>query len=60
VDFGSAVIEVINNSTLEDVKVKTFGYEDCFIEHGSIEKLENLYNLSKEKIVNKIMLDNYI
>lgn len=53
-DFGSAVIETINNSDLENIKVKTFGYDDCFVEHGQVEELEKLYNISVENIVSDI------
>lgn len=53
--FGSAVAEVINNSKLESVNVKTFGYDDCFVEHGSVEELERTYGLTKEKIIKEIM-----
>lgn len=54
-DFGSAVIELINNSKLENVKVKTFGYDDCFVEHGNIGQLEEKYKLKEETIVREIL-----
>jgi len=57
VDFGSTVIESINNSKLENIKVKTFGYDDCFVEHGSVEQLEEKNKLKEEEIVKEIMLD---
>lgn len=56
-DFGSTVIESINNSKLENIKVKTFGYDDCFVEHGSVEQLEEKNKLKEEEIVKEIMLD---
>lgn len=45
-DFGSKVIEVINSSNLNDIKVKTFGYDDLFVEHGRVEELEEKYGLN--------------
>ena len=54
-DFGSKVIEVINEAGLKDIDVKTFGYNDCFVEHGKSEELEKKYKLDAESIVNKIM-----
>lgn len=48
-------MELVNNSELENIKVKTFGYDDCFVEHGSIEKLEEKYKLKKENIVKEIL-----
>lgn len=54
-DFGSAVVETINNSALENIKVKTFGYDDGFIEHGNVEQLEEKYKLNQELIVKEIL-----
>ena len=50
--LGTAVIEAINNSDLENIKVKTFGYDDCFVKHGKAEEIEEKFlldykNLSK-------------
>lgn len=50
-DFGSAVIEVINNSNLENIKVKTFGYADCFVEHGRVEQLEEKHKINSDNIL---------
>ncbi len=51
-DFGSAVIEAMNNSDLENIKVKTFGYDDCFVVHGQVEELEELNGLNVKNIIN--------
>ncbi len=48
--LGSAVIEAVNKSAIENIKVKTFGYDDIFAEHGTVKEIEDKYNLSKEKI----------
>ena len=34
--------------------VKTFGYNDVFVEHGKPEELEKLYGLDAESIANII------
>lgn len=53
-DFGSAVIEAINNSDLENIKVKSFGYGDCFVEHGPVKELERKYKLDSSSICQNI------
>ena len=49
-DSGSAVIEAINNSDLENIKVKSFGYDDWFVEHGQVEELEEKYEINCRNI----------
>ena len=56
--LGTAVIEAINNSDLEGIKVKTFGYKDCFVKHGSVEELEEENEISTEKIVLNVDFTN--
>ena len=53
-DFGSAVVETINNSALENIKVKTFGYDDCFVEHGNVKELEEKNKLCAANIIDII------
>lgn len=52
--LGSAIIELINRKMKENIKVKTFGYDDIFVEHGSLDELEDKYNLSTEKILENL------
>ena len=52
--LGTSVIEAINSSHLEGIKVKTFGYDDIFVKHGNVEEIEKQYNMSTEKIENYI------
>ena len=54
-DFGSKVIEVINENNLKDIEIKTFGYNDCFVEHGKVEELEEKYELNAKNIVKRII-----
>ena len=51
--FGDEIIKMCNKNNL-NVKVQTFGYDDCFIEHGNVQELENKY-ISNEMIIEKIM-----
>lgn len=56
-DFGTAVIETVNNSELKYVKVNTFGYDDKFIKHGSIEEIEKENGLNAENIANNVLVN---
>ena len=53
--LGTAVIELVNKSNIDNIKVETYGYDDVFVEHGKVEELEEKYGLSAEKIANKIL-----
>ena len=48
--LGTAVVEAINNSNLENIKVKTFGYDDLFVKHGSVEEIEKENSLDANSI----------
>jgi len=52
--LSSAVLELINDNKLQNVKIESFGYDDIFVEHGKVEELEDKYGLSAEKIKNMI------
>lgn len=52
--LGSAVVEAANKSDIQDVKIKSFGYDDTFVEHGTVKELEDKYGLSTEKISGKL------
>lgn len=52
--LGSAVVEAVNKSDIQDVKIKSFGYDDTFVEHGTVKELEDKYGLSAEKISGKL------
>lgn len=56
-DYGSTVIECINNSNVENIKVKTFGYQDCFVQHGEIKELEKKHKLDADSIYYTIKSD---
>ena len=52
--LGTSVIELVNNSDLENIKVKTFGYNDCFVKHGNVNKIEKEYGLDTESITRNL------
>lgn len=47
--LSSTIDELIVNNNL-NIQIKSFGYPDEFIKHGSIEQLEKIYGLDKENI----------
>ncbi|MRI00906.1 1-deoxy-D-xylulose-5-phosphate synthase [Kriegella sp. EG-1] len=55
--FGSAILEFANNNSYKN-KVKIFGIEDSFFEHGTIQELYHLAKLDKTTI--KKYLQNLI
>ncbi len=48
--LGTSVIELINECNIENVFVKTYGYDDVFVQHGSVSELETLYGLDAKSI----------
>ncbi|MFI5359122.1 MAG: 1-deoxy-D-xylulose-5-phosphate synthase [Halanaerobiales bacterium] len=48
--FGSAILELVNEYELTDVRIKRMGLPDLFIEHGSQSLLRDLYNLNARGI----------
>ncbi|MEP6756157.1 MAG: 1-deoxy-D-xylulose-5-phosphate synthase [Chthonomonadales bacterium] len=46
--FGSAVLELLASKGMTDVKVRTFGVPDHFIEHGAPDILRKLCGLTTE------------
>ena len=52
----TSVIDIINNSNIENIKVNPFGYNDCFIPHGTTEELEKRFGTDSENIAKNICL----
>ena len=46
----------INEYKIEDVFVKMYGYDDVFVQHGSVEELEKLYGLDAKSIALSIQI----
>lgn len=53
--FGSAVLQLVNSKGLGDVSVKMFGYPDEFVQHGSIDQLDKLYELDYAAITCRVL-----
>ena len=52
--LGSAIIELINRKSKENIKVKTYGYDDVFVEHGNSSELEKKYKMDSKSIMSNI------
>ena len=52
----TAVLDAINKSNLENIKVIPFGYDDTFVTHGSVEELEKRYKMDAQNIAKNICL----
>ena len=48
--LGTSVIELINECEIDNVHVKTYGYDDKFVSHGSVDELEKLNGLDAKSI----------
>ncbi len=51
---GNTILNLLNDSDYNNIKVKIKGYPDSFIPHGSIEELFNIYNMDADSIVKDI------
>lgn len=49
--LATAIKELIIEKEIKDVKIKTYSYPDEFIKHGSVEELEEIYNLDEKSIM---------
>lgn len=48
------ILDVINRSNIENVKITPIGYDDCFVTHGSVDDLEKEMKTDTKSIVEKI------
>ena len=48
--LGSSIKELIIDSNIKNVVIKSFAYPDKFIEHGNIKELEEKYGMDVENI----------
>lgn len=53
--FGSYVMSALKNTDVKDVKVKTIGLPDVFVEHGRQDFLRSMYGLDAKGIVKTIL-----
>ncbi len=49
--LATAVQEIIQEENLQGVKMKHYAYPDEYIEHGSVEELEEIYGVDEERII---------
>ena len=52
--LGAEVKELIAEKKMQNVTIKSFGYPDVFVEHGSPDELEKKYKLDETSIFNYI------
>jgi 1-deoxy-D-xylulose-5-phosphate synthase len=52
--FGSAVLELLDEAGLQQVRVERLGLPDRFIEHGPRELFRSMFDLDGEGIVRRI------
>ena len=48
------ILDIINRSEIQNIKVIPFGYSDCFITHGSVNELEKEMKTDVENIIKQI------
>ena len=51
---GSAILEVLNDENIKNIKLTSFEYDDHFIEHGDTKKVEESLGLLPEQLILKI------
>ena len=51
---SSAILEVLNEENIQNIKVTSFEYDDFFIEHGDTKQVEESLGLLPEQLVKKI------
>ena len=52
--FGSAMLKEFSDLEVENISFKIIGWPDKFIEQGSVQELEALYNLDPEGIARRV------
>jgi len=53
--FGSAVLELLNESNAGRIELERVGIPDCFVEHGQPEKLRAKYGLTVDYLVSRVL-----
>ena len=52
--LGTVIKELIIDENLQNVNLECFAYPDKFIQHGSVQELEEIYGLDEENIIANI------
>ena len=59
--MGNAILKLIVDQQVENIKIKNLGYPDKFIKHGNVEEIEKKYKLDiegMEEIINDEFVKN--
>jgi len=51
---GSAILEFLAQAGILDIHIKSYEYEDSFIEHGNTQKIEEQLEITAAQIAHKI------
>lgn len=52
--LGTELKEIIAEKNIKNIIIKNFGYPDVFVEHGSVQELEEKYKLDEKSILEYI------
>lgn len=52
---GSALLEALNDYKISGVEIEVFEYEDRFITHGTMQQLDEITNMSVDKITKRLV-----
>lgn len=52
--LATTVKELIVENNIKDIYIKSYGYNDTFVKHGSVEEIEKIYGLDVNSIVENI------
>lgn len=58
--LGTSVMEIINEYKIDGVQVKSYGYDDSFVQHGSVEELEKLHGLDAKNIALSVQISRFM
>lgn len=52
--LGASIKELMIDKKIKNVNLKSFGYPDMFIKHGSPQQIEKIYGMDNKNIINYI------
>ena len=50
--------ELIQKNNIQNVIIKNYGYTDKFIQHGTVEEIENINGLNFNKVKEELWTSN--
>lgn len=54
--LGTVVIELVNECKIDGAYVKCYGYDDVFVQHGSVDELEKQHGLDAKNIALSVQI----